>query len=1191
MKIERFELRRFGHFSDEIVDLAGAGLQVVYGPNEAGKSTIFDAIRYTLYGMPVGRSTDPKYDFVHRMSALRTAMRIRLDDGECIEFARSRGATPVRDYVSDDPDQALAARLDRALQGIPLDRWRREYSLTEAQIRAQTHEWIRGQRDGRSTGEAMFQVAAGMTQATRVLEQIRAEMWALLKDTGQSGLLASSLAAWDAAAKRVSTARIEVSRYDELVSRRDRLRVEQRAARLQIAEREERARLLDACAAAHGLLQRIAALSTSDEREVIAAGSWTRDLHEAFTAARSTRAESIRQIAQLDVQIEALRTRAAALRLDESVHAVADVCRDLNTRLSQFRDAQKVLPAAREAVAKCERERAAVLVHVGWADRPVEEVVAELPSEVDRDSIKREASRRLELERAVVAATAELAATREIVEELAGAAGAADSSESGDDRSITDDVLDALQANRAAAAAVNVEAIAQALSSCESRRADLEVRARRLPGGSVDLQGVQEMKLPTQAARVRLEQEFEDRRQRIETVRATQSMAETKIESRSAELAELTAGAVVPDPATLASLRHERDAQWSPLRSIILGQTPAGPDAAESVHGFEQHMVAADSYADQLADDAARVGKASVIRAEITADEQRRDDAQRELEDLARDLEVIEAEWNALWQPSGLPVGNVAEMAELSETIERLRVDAADLAASEQALAAQMLAVRGHVSQYAALLGVAVPDASRNEDLLAALSQLDEQAARVIVESEQRRRRLTEQRGKLAERRNDLRRRTAALDAARQACAEHDQAWRSATSTAGCAEQIPPDAVVQRVERFAELATLIDTERAARAHEAQLLATIEQFTSDVAAAASAAGRSAAHLLDLPADVTLRRLQELVDQDSRARVEADGLQERITLAQTERAELSGAQAGAEASLDALVADAGCTSVEELDAVDEQWHQSERRAAEARELSSQVVAETRFTVDELRDTIDGRSPAEVRLEREELAQQLADIQQAQQGADEQVEQLVQDIAVLEHRSDQSDALNDLHVARAQIEQQVPGYRQRALQYHMLKQLIDQRTQQDVGPIIRLASDYFSRMTCGAFDRVELDIDESGQHVVEVERRDGSGRVSEGELSEGTLQQLYLALRLARLVTAASTSGQSIPIVLDDVLPSFDNERAAATMQLLAEIGQQMQIIFLTHHKHVVDMTDVLVADGACALHLLGTTVAAT
>jgi uncharacterized protein YhaN len=65
-----------------------------------------------------------------------------------------------------------------------------------------------------------------------------------------------------------------------------------------------------------------------------------------------------------------------------------------------------------------------------------------------------------------------------------------------------------------------------------------------------------------------------------------------------------------------------------------------------------------------------------------------------------------------------------------------------------------------------------------------------------------------------------------------------------------------------------------------------------------------------------------------------------------------------------------------------------------------------------------------------------------------------------------------------------------------------------------------------------------------------------------------QLYFALRLAGYRSFARDPGP-LPMILDDILETFDDTRAAAALHLCAEIGRSGQAIIFTHHVHLVEL----------------------
>ncbi|MDQ1294242.1 MAG: hypothetical protein QG608_2125 [Actinomycetota bacterium] len=112
--------------------------------------------------------------------------------------------------------------------------------------------------------------------------------------------------------------------------------------------------------------------------------------------------------------------------------------------------------------------------------------------------------------------------------------------------------------------------------------------------------------------------------------------------------------------------------------------------------------------------------------------------------------------------------------------------------------------------------------------------------------------------------------------------------------------------------------------------------------------------------------------------------------------------------------------------------------------------------------------------------------------------------------------------------------------------------------------------------------------------VQDRDGSpGLRVEGEgldcgglpeLSEGTADQVHLALRLAGIrqtqQRAVSQGHGTLPVLFDDILVSHDDARTALALEVLTEEARDQQIILLTHHRAVADAAQRV---GATVTHL--------
>lgn len=105
-------------------------------------------------------------------------------------------------------------------------------------------------------------------------------------------------------------------------------------------------------------------------------------------------------------------------------------------------------------------------------------------------------------------------------------------------------------------------------------------------------------------------------------------------------------------------------------------------------------------------------------------------------------------------------------------------------------------------------------------------------------------------------------------------------------------------------------------------------------------------------------------------------------------------------------------------------------------------------------------------------------------------------------------------------------------------------------------RRAGELFSRLTGGKYESVLLDRTFSAQAGETGKSVSHDAQL----LSLGTLDQLYLAVRLA-ICESALPADDPPPIVLDDALVRFDDERCRAALELLLEESKSRQILLFT------------------------------
>jgi uncharacterized protein YhaN len=150
-------------------------------------------------------------------------------------------------------------------------------------------------------------------------------------------------------------------------------------------------------------------------------------------------------------------------------------------------------------------------------------------------------------------------------------------------------------------------------------------------------------------------------------------------------------------------------------------------------------------------------------------------------------------------------------------------------------------------------------------------------------------------------------------------------------------------------------------------------------------------------------------------------------------------------------------------------------------------------------------------------------------------------------------------------------------------ILTRTIERYREKHQGPLIKRASQLFARMTRNAFQGVRAEYDGKGNPILVGIRSGGDEGVTVEGMSDGTADQLYLALRLASLEHYLENS-EPLPFVVDDILLRFDDERALATLEVLVDLSEKTQVIFFTHHHHLVELAHSAIGAAKLTTHFL-------
>ena len=247
-------------------------------------------------------------------------------------------------------------------------------------------------------------------------------------------------------------------------------------------------------------------------------------------------------------------------------------------------------------------------------------------------------------------------------------------------------------------------------------------------------------------------------------------------------------------------------------------------------------------------------------------------------------------------------------------------------------------------------------------------------------------------------------------------------------------------------------------------------------------------------------------------------------------------------------------------------------SDRRRALGLELTG--VRETLqqdgdgLTIDDLTQECEGADIDQIRARQETVE---ADVKALQEQLSEAAEQRAEARQAFQAISRGDDAAAK---AAAKRQEAIAAMREAAERYvrlrtsgMLLRWAIDRFRKEKQGPLLKRAGELFQVLTLGSFDRLSVQFDDQDQMQLAGARPNGEV-VSVPGLTSGTEDQLFLALRIAAIEDYLARA-VALPFVADDLLINFDPDRAAAGIDILGQLAEKTQVLFFTHHPHLVDI----------------------
>jgi uncharacterized protein YhaN len=178
--------------------------------------------------------------------------------------------------------------------------------------------------------------------------------------------------------------------------------------------------------------------------------------------------------------------------------------------------------------------------------------------------------------------------------------------------------------------------------------------------------------------------------------------------------------------------------------------------------------------------------------------------------------------------------------------------------------------------------------------------------------------------------------------------------------------------------------------------------------------------------------------------------------------------------------------------------------------------------------------------------------------------------------------AEAAEKMEQVAARIQRLTDQYVRIKLAAKVLQDEIERYRAEHQDPILKIASRYFSELTLKSFAGLRADVDDKGEPILVGIRPDDT-RLQVDGMSDGTCDQLYLALRLATLEWRLQSS-EPMPFIVDDILVNFDDDRSRTTLQALADLAEKNQVILFTHHRQIVNDAKKIKGKGSVNIHEL-------
>ena len=1158
MRIGRLDLLRYGHFTGHALELpvGDTDLHILFGPNEAGKSTALAAIEDMLFGI----STRSPYGFLHDYSAMRIGALLQ-NGTEALEIVRRKGS---KDTLLDANGLPLAggeAALRPFLAGADRSFFERMFSLDHVRLETGGKEILEAKDE---IGQMLFAAGTGIAGLRHRLEGLSTEadsLWAARRARHRKYYVAYDKL--KEAEKELREQTLTTHKWQELKSAFETAMCAYAEVETEFEELSVNRKRLGRIRRVYPHVRRKAELERALE-ELGAVVLLPEESREILDASEREESEGLARIDTLSNHLERVQEEQAALTYDERLLTRADDIERLHERRIEVRPMREDLPL-RQAELEIEQNRMLGLAReLGWRDGNAEELIARLPGRVavrgarslfnERGGLDSDVKNKAASLRQALAEQTELQKRFEVMEDLIDIAG-------------LEAVVRALRQSGD---------IGERIRSANQRLEESRQRVNHLL--SLLHPSVESPKAAAQApvpARVAVENhraKVRDWESRTRDLARQSTQARLKLQ-RTRESRERLAGhGPTITIEALEEARNDRDQLWRLIKKKHIENAPVSSGEAgrhadvldDLASAFESAIALADERADRRLANAETVARLTALSLDIHEQEADLKLSQKQQEALALEGERLATDWETLWQASGVRPRDPDAMLEWLRTHGELLDAVARLAGAAGDLESWEIEERSAKEKLLKELSSIGSDCAELEDQ--SLSVVLERAESVLGSHQEQKLARSQLLAGLRQAETTFGRQRHELEGAKDEWRRWCQEWSASLQALGLDAETNPDTVEEQldvIDRMREVASSIENLRSERIDK--IIGTIAAYEQAVA---QTLGKLAGDLEGMASDDAVLELEKRLNAaQSIQRRKAEKTRD-IDEIQSDLSEQRENREKARQSVASLKETARVGTNDDLRiAIGKSDRYRQYRSdleKTSRELEQQGDG---LPIGKLEVECQGVDPDRVAAQEESLEAELeaargrlTEAAQVKSNAEQAMRTVDGDAAAARAEAKRQEALADIR----EVSERYVRVRSSAM---LLQWAIDRYRREKQAPLLKRASELFATVTSRSFEDLRVEYDSKDQAYLTGRRTNGEVVPVSG-MSSGTADQLYLALRVAAIEDYLDRS-DALPFVADDLFVNFDDRRAGAGFSILGELARKTQVLFFTHHAHLLDI----------------------